>query len=75
MMSFRIRKASLSDAPALADLLRQIGWWAAFEEETSAANTAHVTRMLALDLASNCHSVYILWQILYSGCPMNNPDG
>lgn len=35
-MSFSIRKASLSDAPALADLLRQISWWSAFEEKAQA---------------------------------------
>lgn len=58
-MTFRIREALLSDAPALAELLRQIGWWPMFEEETQAENLARVAQLLALDLADDSHSVYI----------------
>lgn len=57
-MDFVIRLACLEDAPALADLLREIGYFATVNAETPAATRERVSRHLALNLADDSHTVY-----------------
>lgn len=57
-MSVTIRAVTLEDSEQLAALLRGIGWFKAFEQETAAASEARVRRHLELCLANNSHSLY-----------------
>ncbi len=57
-MNIIIRAVTLQDSEQLADLLRGIGWFKAFKQETAAASEARIRRHLELCLANNSHSLY-----------------
>lgn len=57
-MSVTIRAVTLQDSERLADLLRGIGWFKAFEHETAAASKARVWRHLEWSLANSSHNLY-----------------
>lgn len=59
-MDFTLRNATIDDAPELANLLRVTGWWAHIAAETPQETVVHVTRHLALDLADDSHTVFIV---------------
>jgi GNAT superfamily N-acetyltransferase len=59
MTNVEIRRAALDDAPAIATILRELGWFAALQKETAASTQARVTRHLQLCLADASHSVYV----------------
>ena len=54
-----IRRAARDDAPALAELLRSIGWFKRLAAETEAETAASVARQLDACLASPSHSVHL----------------
>ena len=58
-MTFAIRPARFPDASALADLLREVGWFEFINFQTSAAATANIESQLAESLADESHSVYV----------------
>ena len=58
-MIFTIRPAGFPDAPALASLLRETGWFEAINSKTPAEATEHVQFQLAECLADESHSVYV----------------
>jgi GNAT superfamily N-acetyltransferase len=58
-MSFTIRPARFPDAPALADLLREVGWFEAINSKTPAEASTHIESHLAEGLADESHSIYI----------------
>jgi GNAT superfamily N-acetyltransferase len=58
-MTYTIRTARFSDCPALATLLREVGWFEAINSKTPAEATAHIESHLADCLADDSHSVYV----------------
>jgi GNAT superfamily N-acetyltransferase len=58
-MAFVIRPARFPDAPALADLLREVGWFEMINAQTPTATTRQIESQLAECLADESHSVYI----------------
>lgn len=59
MSTHRIRTAGAGDAAALAGLLRRIGWFSHFEEESPQEVERRVRRHLELALGDNSHSLYV----------------
>jgi GNAT superfamily N-acetyltransferase len=59
-----IRPARLADAAGLCQLLRDIGWFHAFEDEAEEQSLARVQRHLELCLAEDSHSIYVAEQII-----------
>jgi GNAT superfamily N-acetyltransferase len=57
--SMPIRKAVPADAGSITSILRGLGWFAYFDEESPAQTEDRVGRHLALCLADNSHSVYV----------------
>jgi len=58
-MSYTIRSAQFFDCPALADLLREVGWFAAINSKSPSEATAHVEAHLAECLADESHAIYV----------------
>lgn len=58
-MEIAIRKAVIADAPQLAKLLQEIGWFAAFSGRDLKESVAKVESQLRECLADASHSVYI----------------
>lgn len=58
-MTHSIRSAQFFDCPALADILREVGWFEAFNAKTPAEAVEHVEHHLADCLADESHSVYV----------------
>jgi GNAT superfamily N-acetyltransferase len=54
-----IRIAQFSDCPALADLLREVGWFEAINSKSPAEAAEHLELHLADCLADESHSVYV----------------
>jgi GNAT superfamily N-acetyltransferase len=54
-----IRTAQFTDCPALADLLREVGWFEAINSKSPAEAIQHIERHLADCLADESHSVYV----------------
>lgn len=54
-----IRPAQLEDAPALADLLREVGFFEAINAMSPDEASAHVRRHLSLSLADDGHSLFV----------------
>lgn len=54
-----IRRACAEDAPAIAALLRDTGWFAHINNEPPAATEARVTEQLARDTADDSHTVLV----------------
>ncbi len=59
MTNVEIRRATINDAPAIAAILRGLGWFALVNEETAASTQARVERHLQLCLADTSHSIYV----------------
>ena len=58
-MEVRVRKAVLEDAVAIAQLLKELGWFEYLTHESFADTAARVERHLELCHADNSHSVYV----------------
>src|SRR5690348_4385952 len=59
MSNFKIRTAQREDVPALADLLREIGYFTLINNETVDITQARIAHHLELCLADNSHSIYV----------------
>jgi GNAT superfamily N-acetyltransferase len=55
----QIRRASAEDAEALADLLREVGYFARINQEPPETTRERVARHLALAAADRSHSIYV----------------
>lgn len=55
----RIRRAQPGDVPALAGLLRRIGWFAGVNDEAPEETPARVERALTGCLGDDSHSLYV----------------
>ena len=58
-MEARIRKAAVADALQLAELLRNIGWFDAFNQGALDDSVARVESGLRQCLKDNSHSIYV----------------
>jgi GNAT superfamily N-acetyltransferase len=58
-MSYTIRLASFPDAPALADLLREVGWFDAINNNSLSDAATHIESQLAECMGDESHSVYV----------------
>ena len=58
-MIFTIRTARFTDTPALADLLREVGWFTLINDKPSSETITQVELQLAECLADESHSVYV----------------
>ncbi len=58
-MPYLIRTARFTDTSALADLLREVGWFTDLNTKTSAEVTSQVELHLAECLADESHSVHV----------------
>jgi GNAT superfamily N-acetyltransferase len=58
-MEYSIRKAQAGDAQALAELVRDIGWFAHVNAELPEDTRERVKRHLGLNLADDSHTVYL----------------
>lgn len=58
-MPYRIRPAQTTDAPALADLLREVGNFAWINAQTPEEACARVSIHLAMCLADDSHSILV----------------
>lgn len=58
-MNFTIRPAKFVDCPALAELLREVGWFEFIKSKTPTEAAEHVAAHLAECLADESHSVYV----------------
>ena len=58
-MQHNIRPAKLSDAPALAELLRAVGYFEAINSKSSTEAAEQVRQHLTSDLVDQSHSVYV----------------
>lgn len=58
-MGTSIRKADITDAPALATLLRELGLFKLINLETATATTERLTKQLALNLADGSHLILV----------------
>lgn len=59
MTETRIRLATMDDAPGLAELLRNIGWFRRVNEESPEKTEQYVTAELALALANDSHTIWV----------------
>ena len=57
-MEIQIRKLSAQDAPQIAELLKQIGWFEAFKSESIEATSRQVRFYIEQCLADNSHSAF-----------------
>jgi len=58
-MQFKIYKASMDDAPGIAGVLRELGWFDPINTETETETTERVRRHLRLCLKDDSHSVFV----------------
>ncbi|HEX2229097.1 MAG TPA: GNAT family N-acetyltransferase [Candidatus Binatia bacterium] len=58
-MITRIRRVVPEDAAALAELLRDIGWFATLNDKPIETVTAQIELQIAQCLADNSHSIYV----------------
>jgi GNAT superfamily N-acetyltransferase len=58
-MSLQIRQVSTDDAPQLAELLREIGWFASFKNEPFEAVSRQVRLHIEQCLTGNSHSIFV----------------
>jgi hypothetical protein len=58
-MSIRIRQVTAEDAPELAELLREIGWFGSFKNEPFEAVSQQVRLHIEQCLADNSHSIFV----------------
>ena len=58
-MTYKIRSAVPSDAQALGDLLREVGWFDAINKLPQDEATRHIENLLGQCFADNSHSVFV----------------
>jgi GNAT superfamily N-acetyltransferase len=58
-MTVQIREVSAQDAPQLAELLREIGWFESFKNEPFEAVSRQVRLHIEQCLADNSHSIFV----------------
>ncbi|MGO9097391.1 MAG: N-acetyltransferase family protein [Bryobacteraceae bacterium] len=58
-MGLHIRRARLEDAPAIAALVRALGWFAHLSAEAEQVGSERVAKHLQLCRADQSHSVYV----------------
>ncbi len=58
-MSYSIRTAQFFDTPAIAGLLREVGWFDAINRMSPQQAAEHIQEQLAHCLADDSHSVYV----------------
>jgi len=58
-MTLQIREAQTQDAPAIAAIVRELGWFAHINAEPLESTVARITSHLALCNADDSHSVYV----------------
>ena len=58
-MTVQIREASARDAPQLAELLKDIGWFASFKSEPIEVASQRVSLRIEQCLADNSHSIFV----------------
>jgi len=58
-MNIPIRQVSFQDAPQLAELLREIGWFESFKNEPFEAVSQQVRLRIEQCLADNSHSMFV----------------
>lgn len=58
-VAYSIRHVALEDAPALAALLRGIGYLHAFDHETEAQSSERIRRHLSMNLADDSHTLLV----------------
>jgi N-acetylglutamate synthase-like GNAT family acetyltransferase len=58
-MEIQIRKAEMTDVPALTDLLRSLGLFARINAESPQSTEEHVRRHLALCLSDDSHLILV----------------
>ena len=58
-MKIQIRELTAQDAPQIAELLREIGWFEAFKHEPLDVATQRVRRHIEQCLADNSHSIFV----------------
>ena len=58
-MRIQIRKLTAQDAPQIAELLKEIGWFESFKGDTVSAVTERVRFHTAQCLADNSHSAFV----------------
>jgi GNAT superfamily N-acetyltransferase len=58
-MTIQIRKAQPQDAPTLAEVVRDIGWFAHVNAEPPDATRERVAHHLALCLGDDSHTIYV----------------
>ena len=58
-MKIQIRKVSAQDAPQLAELLKEIGWFESFKNEPFEAAIQRVKLHIEQCLADNSHSIFV----------------
>ena len=58
-MEMRIRRADTTDAKAIADILRELGWFPHLNDEPHSSTLARVSSHLELCSSGKSHSVYV----------------
>jgi GNAT superfamily N-acetyltransferase len=58
-MEFEIFKAEQRDVPGIAEIVRELGWFADQTAETPAGTQAHIANELKLCQADDSHSAYV----------------
>ena len=58
-MTVQVREASAQDAPQLAELLREIGWFESFKNEPFEAVSRQVGLHIEQCLADDSHSIFV----------------
>ncbi len=56
---YSIRRAVVADAAAIANILRETGWFEAIKSVSAAESTKRIAGLLGDCLADNSHSVYV----------------
>ena len=58
-MEIQIRKLTAQDAPQIAELLKDIGWFESFKNEPIAAASERVRSHVEQCHADNSHSIFV----------------
>ena len=58
-MEIEICKAEQSDVPGIAEILRELGWFADITAETNTQTRVHIANQLKLCQADDSHSVFV----------------
>lgn len=58
-MEIRIRRADITDAKTIADILRELGWFPHLNDEPHFSTLTRVSSQLELGSSDKSHSVYV----------------